>query len=122
MSETRLLRQTWDTYTAAWQAPGADAKAQALRSCVDGDCVYRDPLVVAEGHAALVDYMLGFHQQVPGGFFRTTTFRAHDARSAATWQMCSADGGVLGEGISYAEYGADDKLVAMIGFFDVPAQ
>ena len=122
MSDARLLQQTWETYTAAWKAPGAEAKALALRSCVDGDCVYRDPLVVAEGHAALVDYMLAFHQQVPGGFFRTTSFRAHHARSAATWQMCGADGGVLGEGLSYGEYGADDRLVAMTGFFDVPAQ
>ena len=122
MSQTRPRQQTWEAYTAAWNAPGADAKMLALRSCADGDCVYRDPLVVAQGHAALVDAMLAFHQQVPGGFFRTTSFRAHHARSAATWQMCGADGGVLGEGLSYGEYGADDRLVAMTGFFDVPAQ
>jgi hypothetical protein len=122
MNETRLRQPTWETYTSAWQAAGAEAKALALQASVDGDCVYRDPLVQAEGHAALVDYMLDFHRQVPGGFFRTTSFRAHASRSAAAWQMCSADGAVIGDGISYAEYGADGKLLAMTGFFDVPAQ
>jgi len=122
MSQTNALQRTWETYTSAWQAPGAEAKALALRSSVDADCVYRDPLAKAEGHAALIDYMLSFHQQVPGGFFKTTSFRSHNSRSVTTWNMCDAGGGVIGEGISYGEYGADGKLVAMAGFFDVPAQ
>lgn len=122
MSETERLQQTWETYTSAWQAPSAEAKALALQASVDDDCVYRDPLVKAEGRAALIDYMLGFHQQVPGGFFKTTSFRAHTSRSVTTWHMCNADGAVIGEGISYAEYGAGGKLVTMTGFFDVPAQ
>lgn len=122
MSEAELLQQTWETYTSAWQASSAEAKALALRSSVDGACVYRDPLATAEGHAALIDYMLQFHQQVPGGFFKTTSFRAHNSRSVTTWQMCNAGGTAIGEGISYGEYGADGKLVAMAGFFDAPAQ
>jgi hypothetical protein len=122
MSETALLQQTWETYASAWRAPSAEAKALALRASVDADCVYRDPLTKAEGHAALIDYMLGFHQQVPGGFFETTSFRSHHSRSVTTWHMCNADGVAIGDGISYAEYGADGKLVTMTGFFDVPAQ
>jgi len=122
MSETELLQQTWETYTSAWKVPSAQAKAIALRASVDDDCVYRDPVTKAEGHAALIDYMLAFHQQVPGGYFKTTSFRAHHSRSATTWHMCNGDGGVIGEGISCAEYGTDGKLVAMTGFFDVPAQ
>jgi hypothetical protein len=123
MSQTEQQhRKTWETYVSAWQAPSAQAKAIALRDSADAGCVYRDPLTQAEGHAALVDYMLGFHQQVPGGHFKTTSFRAHSARSVATWHMCSAEGAVIGEGISYGEYGADGKLRAMTGFFDVPQQ
>ena len=122
MSQTETLQRTWETYTSAWQAPSAESKALALRSSVDDKCVYRDPLAKAEGHAALIDYMLGFHQQVPGGFFKTTSFRAHHSRSVTTWNMCDAGGAVIGEGISYGEYGADGKLVAMAGFFVEPAQ
>lgn len=119
---TDQQQQTWDTYTSAWRAASAQEKALALQASVEAECVYRDPLTCARGHAALIDYMLAFHQQVPGGFFKTTSFRAHSGRSVTTWNMCSADGMVIGEGISYGEYGASGKLVAMTGFFDVPAQ
>jgi hypothetical protein len=122
MNHTEQHRQTWEAYTAAWQAPGAEAKALALRASVDAGCVYRDPLTHVEGHAALIDYMIDFHRQVPGGSFRTTSFRAHSARSVATWHMCDAAGTVIGEGISYGEYAPDGMLVAMNGFFDMPGQ
>ena len=122
MNKTEQHRRTWETYTSAWQVPGAEAKALALQASVDAGCVYRDPLTSVEGHAALIDYMIDFHRQVPGGAFKTTSFRAHSARSVATWQMCDAGGSVIGEGISYGEYAADGKLLAMAGFFDVPAQ
>lgn len=122
MSSTELNhQQTWDRYTSAWQAPSAAAKALALQASVRADCMYRDPLAQAEGHQALIDYMLDFHQQVPGGFFKTTSFHAHSARSIAAWQMCDGQGMVIGEGFSYAEYGADGKLAVMTGFFDTPA-
>jgi hypothetical protein len=122
MNKTEQHRRTWETYTAAWQAPTAEAKARALQASVAAGCVYRDPLTSVEGHAALIDYMIGFHQQVPGGSFKTLSFRAHSARSVATWHMCDAGGAVIGEGISYGEYAADGRLRAMAGFFDVPAQ
>jgi hypothetical protein len=113
-------RNVWDLYTSAWQKPDAAAKTLALEASVNADCVYRDPLIKAEGHAALVQYMLGFHQQVPGGFFKTTSFRAHSSRSIATWQMCNAQGAAMSEGVSYGEYGEDGKLLTMTGFFDPP--
>ena len=122
MDNTEQHRQTWEAYAAAWQLPDAEGKARALRATVDPGCVYRDPLTNAEGHAALIDYMIGFHQQVPGGYFKTTSFRAHGARSVAVWNMCDAGGAVIGDGISYGEYAADGKLLAICGFFDVPAQ
>jgi hypothetical protein len=35
--------------------------------------------------------------------------------------MLNAESVPIGEGISYGEYGADDRLVAMTGFYDAPA-
>ncbi len=113
-------RATWETYVSAWKAATADAKAAALAASVGTQCVYRDPITHAEGHAALIEYMLGFHRQVPGGHFVTTYFQAHHDRSIAKWTMRSADGTIAGEGTSYGEYGADGKLVAMTGFFETP--
>lgn len=117
-----LQRKTWETYTSAWRLAGAEAKAQVLRTSVNTDCVYRDPLIKAEGHDALINYMLEFHQQVPGGFFDTLSFRAHSGRSIATWHMRNAEGVVIGEGVSYGEYDTDGKLLEMTGFFDVAEQ
>lgn len=113
-------RATWETYVSAWKATSADAKAAALAASVAARCVYRDPLTHAEGHAALIEHMLGFHRQVPGGYFVTTYFQTHHDRSIARWTMHSADGTITGEGISYGEYGADGKLVAETGFFETP--
>jgi hypothetical protein len=119
---SKQTRQIWDTYTSAWAASTAEAKATALQASVEADGVYRDPLCQAAGHPALIEYMLSLHQQIPGAHFKTLSFRAHNARSLANWQMCNADGVVVGEGQSYGEYAAGGKLVAMTGFFDLPAQ
>lgn len=111
-------RTTWETYASAWRATTREARRAALAVSVDGACVYRDPLSVAEGHDALIDCMEQFHQSVPGGHFETTYFLAHHARSIARWNMRASDGALLGEGISYGEYDARGRLVAMTGFFE----
>ena len=113
-------RVTWETYVSAWKERTAEAKLAALREVVEPGCRYKDPLTSAEGHRALVDYMLGFHEQVPGGHFVTTYFLAHHDRSIAKWNMVDGAGHVIGDGVSYGEYNADGKLVAMTGFFDTP--
>ena len=113
-------KQVWETYAASWKAEGAQAKKAALARSVADGAVYRDPLAECRGHQALTDYMLDFHQQVPGGHFRTTYFLAHHDRSIARWDMVDGQGHKIGEGVSYGEYAANGTLVAMTGFFDVP--
>ena len=110
---------TWDRYTSAWKAVDAKEKAAALATSVAPTCVYTDPLVQVDGHEALVDYMLGFHQQMPGAWFETTWFLSHHDRSIARWNMRSGEGTVVGEGISYGVYDEQGMLVAMTGFFEV---
>ncbi|MEQ1506805.1 MAG: nuclear transport factor 2 family protein [Myxococcota bacterium] len=119
MSMTR--EQVWERYVAAWKAGSADEKRALLRGSVADGCVYTDPVVRVEGHDALVDYMMGFLSQVPGGHFVTDRFFAHAAGSAARWTMRSGDGAPLGEGISVGAYDDRGHLVAMTGFFDVPS-
>ena len=113
-------RSTWEAYAAAWKVVGAAAKHAALRGSTDRACVYRDPLVQTEGHEALVAYMLAFHEQMPGGYFETTYFLAHHDRSIAKWNMRNGEDVVVGDGVSYGEYDAGGRLVAMTGFFEPP--
>ena len=113
-------RSVWDTYVSAWKATSKAEKRAALEASGSPDCVYRDPLASTTGYDALVDYMLAFHQQVPGGYFEVTYFLAHHDRSIAKWNMRSGESAILGEGVSYGEYGADGRLLSMTGFFDTP--
>ena len=115
MTETN--RAMWDRYSQAWKETTRDKKLAALRASVAPTCTYRDPSAVVEGHDALVEHMLGFHKQVPGGWFDTQCFLTHQSRSLATWNMMSAGAQVIGQGTSCAEYAARGLLVAMTGFF-----
>jgi hypothetical protein len=105
-------------YTSAWNAATQVEKRAALEASVSDRGVYRDPLTLAEGHDALVATMLAFHERVPGGHFETTSFLAHNGRSVACWTMLGAGRARLGDGISYGEYDAAGRLVAMTGFFE----
>ncbi len=110
----------WDLYTSAWKATSAQAKFDALRASTSATCEYCDPLAHTTGQSALVDYMLSFHTQMPGGYFETTWFLAHHNRSISKWNMCAGDGTIVGEGVSYGEYDAQGKLQSMNGFFETP--
>lgn len=112
-------RTTWETYASAWKAVTADDKATALRESVAPTATYRDPLGQAQGHGALIATMIAFHQQVPGGHFVTNHFQAHHDRSIAHWTMHDAAGAPIGDGTSFATYGADGRVVEMTGFYAV---
>ena len=58
---------------------------------------------------------------MPGAYFSTTRFMAHNNRSIAAWEMKSADAQTLGSGISYGEYDNAGKLIAISGFYDLPS-
>ena len=113
-------RTAWEAYTKAWKEASAEGKRAALRVSVDSACVYRDPLVRADGTDALIEYMMEFHRQIPGGHFETTYFLSHHDRSVARWNMRNGQGLVVGEGISFGEYDARGALVTMTGFFETP--
>ena len=112
------LRKHWEAYAAIWKLEGPEAKRAACAEHLDPACVYTDPLTRREGFEPLIEYMVEFHQQVPGGHFVTTGFRSHNGRSVATWNMVGGDGTVLGDGICYGEYGPSGKLRVMTGFFE----
>ncbi len=115
-------RNAWETYVSAWREASAEGKRAALKRCAAPDCVYQDPLTFAEGQEALVDYMLAFHQQVPGGHFITNYFLAHHDASIAKWNMVNGEGATIGEGVSYGQYNQQGALIAMTGFFETPAR
>jgi len=117
----RDSRVIWERYVESWRAESAAEKRRLFAQALSPACVYRDPLTEARGYDALLDYMLAFHGQVPGGYFVTESFMAHHDRSIAKWRMVDAQGTKLGEGSSFGEYDAGGLLIAMTGFFETQA-
>lgn len=115
-------RDIWERYASSWKAETVDDKRALFEGSLDPECVYTDPLTQARGWQPLLDYMVEFHKQVPGGHFVTKEFFTHHQRSVARWNMVTGDGTVIGEGISYGEYTDAGKLRTMTGFFDQPQQ
>lgn len=114
-------RAIWEQYVEAWKVPSAAAKRMLFEKALATQCVYTDPLTVATGWEALLDYMLEFQRQVPGGHFVTEQFIAHHDRSIARWRMVDARGAAMSTGMSYGEYESSGKLATMTGFFETPA-
>ena len=114
------LKAVWERYVASWKVTSPAEKRQIYATCLAPACIYSDPLTQARGWDELDQYMASFHQQIPGGHFVTEQFFAHHGRSVARWKMLSGEGLPLGEGISYAEYDEQHRLVAMTGFFETP--
>lgn len=114
------LKTVWECYVKSWNPAPAAEKRALFAECLAPDCVYTDPLTQAKGWDELGAYMASFQQQVPGGRFVTEYFLAHHGRSIARWKMLNGADAEIGSGISYGEYDAQNRLVAMIGFFEAP--
>ena len=113
-------KELWETYTQSWNATHTNEKRALFEQCLDMNCNYNDPLIKTHGWNELLNYMLEFHQQLPGARFITTYFLEHHNKSIARWEMRNADNLVLGDGISYGEYAVTGKLITMTGFFEPP--
>lgn len=121
MSGSQERDNVWETYVRSWKVTTDDGKRALLEASLSPDCLYQDPLVRAEGWDDLVSYALDFHARFPGAHFVTQRFMAHDRHGVARWEMQAVDGSVLGDGISYVEFGEGGKIAKMIGFFETPA-
>lgn len=117
----RTEEATWEQYTSAWKVEGLQSKATILADCLTASATYCDPNIETTGVEGLADYMVNFHNQIPGGHFVTTYFLAHHDTSIARWNMVDGAGNIVGEGISHARYDGDLRLLSMTGFFETPA-
>lgn len=114
------LKDIWERYVRSWQVASVAERRAIYSTCLAPACVYTDPLTQAKGWDELARYMADFHEQIPGGHFVTQQYFSHHRRSVASWKMLSGDGSPLGEGISYAEYDEQHRLISMTGFFEAP--
>lgn len=121
MEPTTSREKTWETYVKSWYEISDEERSALFETALSPTCVYEDPLAKTKSWDELRGYMTEFHKQIPGGHFVTKSFRALGDKSVACWDLCDKSGNVIGDGISYGEYGDDGKLIRMVGFFEAPA-
>jgi len=112
--------ETWEKYVASWGAESSAEKRALYQLCLDSDFKYNDPLIKTKGWDELIDYMMDFKKQIPGGHFVTTYFLSHSHKSIAKWEMRNGENVTLSEGISYGEHNQEGKLISETGFFEPP--
>lgn len=113
---------TVDAYFAMWNEEDAARRAELIATAWADDGRYVDPMLEAEGHAALSQMVAGVHQQFPGQRFRRLSgVDEHHGRVRFAWQLGGDDGTVTVAGIDVGELGADGRLRSITGFFgDLP--
>jgi hypothetical protein len=102
-----------DVYIAMWNEEDPAARAALIEQAWAADGAYRDPLLAADGHAALSEMVETVHQHHPGQrFTRTTAVDEHGGFARFGWQL-----GDVTSGLDIAELTADGKLQRITGFF-----
>jgi hypothetical protein len=77
-----------------------------------------DPPLDGRGHAGISALTDAVHSHFPGHTFRrTTAVDAHHDVARYGWELVGPDGAVAVSGLDVAEFGADGKIVRVLGFF-----
>jgi hypothetical protein len=110
--------ETVAAYAAAWNEPDEKARRVLLERSWTDDGVYCDPTARAEGRAALVGHIGGFHAQRPGHRIEMRSgVDEHDGMLRFAWRMVGPDGAVLLDGMDFGELAVDGRLKLIVGFF-----
>jgi hypothetical protein len=109
---------TVDTYLAMWNETDAARRAELIARAWAGDGRYVDPLLEAEGHAALNEMVAGVQAKFPGHRFRRLSgVDTHHDELRFAWELVAPDGAVVVAGIDVGTLAADRRLRRITGFF-----
>ncbi|MER7200344.1 polyketide cyclase [Streptomyces sp. CB01635] len=111
-------------YFEAWNAEGADARAEAVAAAWSEDGSYTDPLADVAGHEGIAAVIAAAREQFPGfAFRRTGTVDGHHDVARFTWELVStADGSAPVAGSDVISLAKDGRIRTVQGFLDrVPA-
>jgi hypothetical protein len=109
---------TVDEYLAMWNEADPARRAAHIERAWASDGRYVDPLLEAQGPAALSDMVAAVHTQYPGHRFRRVSgIDAHHDQVRFAWELVDPVGGVTAVGIDVGSLGSDGRLQRMAGFF-----
>ena len=108
---------TVDTYLAMWNATDPAARADLIQRAWTADGHYVDPMLEADGHAALADMVETVQRTYPGQQFRRLSgIDTHHDLVRFAWEL-SGDGTVTVQGVDIGELADDGRFVRITGFF-----
>src|SRR5438309_196963 len=86
---------TVETYLAMWNEPDPARRAEHIERAWAEAGHYVDPLLEAEGHAALGEMVAAVHAQYPGHRFRrTSAIDTHHDQLRFGWELVAPDGSI----------------------------
>lgn len=104
-------------YGAAWNEPDEAKRTALLDTAWADDGFYQDPSATAEGRAALVAHIGGFHAQSPGRTIDLASGIDSNGGSLRwSWVMRNGDAVEL-EGVDFADLAPDGRIRRIAGFF-----
>jgi hypothetical protein len=107
-----------DRYINTWNEADPARRRDLIRTTYADDACYRDPVLEADGHAAIDAMIRRVHERFPGCRFRLASGPdAHHGRVRFAWTLAPEDAPPVVEGIDFATF-AGDRLTSVTGFFD----
>lgn len=112
-----------ERYIAIWNETDASRRAAMIAACWTEDAVYVDPLMTAEGHAAISNLVDAVHERFPG--FRFSLLKAADRygdNMRFSWQLGPASQPDMIVGTDFVVLDGE-RMKIVNGFIDqLPAQ
>src|SRR5213593_1725162 len=109
---------TVDTYLAMWNETDPKHRAQLIERAWAGDGRYVDPMLEAEGHAAISEMVAGVQAKFPGHRFRRLSgIDTHHDQLRFAWDLVSPEGAVVVAGLDIGALASDGRLRRITGFF-----
>ncbi|MDW3214226.1 MAG: nuclear transport factor 2 family protein [Ilumatobacteraceae bacterium] len=107
-----------DRYLDAYGEADADRRRRLIAESFAADATLADPPLDAAGHDGLSDMFAAVQAQFPDHTFaRTSNVDEHHGAARYEWSLTAPDGTTAVAGTDFVRFGADNKLVGVVGFF-----
>lgn len=114
----QTLTTAIETYLAMWNETDAARRAELIERAWAPDGHYVDPLLEAQGHAALSAMVESVLAMYPDHQFRAASgVDAHHDQFRVAWELVDPDGQVVLAGIDAGALATDSRIARMTGFF-----
>ena len=118
--KTQTVEESVAQYVAAWNVSGVEKIKGALGKCWTADTTYADPNnAPTRGFDGLATLIGLSQEQMPGRQFSLLSKpEFHHSSGCFKWRLTEKDG-ARRDGLDYFEYNSENRIVRIVGFFDI---